>query len=287
MALWSGMVRKLEQRDASLCYPATEMHYLKLLEHVEHLIRDVVRTCCPTSWDEDHITFSITDRLGQLGNFDVTGLQRPFKIRWDARKLRGPTETALGDLGVLVRFTAWDGEQIEGIGLLEAKKRSLSSSSFDAVRKSQLTKIAKNAPRSRLLLYDHTGITEFTDNLSIASMARPICPWFGPYWHDYIVTPCQYSYAVALPIHLALRIGNYKTSLYKYSIPLSVQLCGRYFRAQDLEFDPKVLDRVKGYIDGAGGPRYLLLIGVSTGPQPPAMPEGLADFYVPLDQQHD
>ncbi len=281
------VLRVQTQPNELLRVPPMRMHYAEFTEHIEHSIREAVRGCCPTSWDEDHITFSITDCLGGLGHVEVTGLERPFKIIWDARKLRGPTETALGDLGVLVRLISWDGEEIEGIGLLEAKKRSPESSSFAAVRKRQLTRILKHAPRSRLLLYDRTAITESADNLTMASAGHRLHHWCTSHLSREWERIGPYSQAVALPTNLALSVGTFKTSLYKYSLPLSVQLCARYFRGLDLEFDSKVLGRVKSYIERAGGPRYLLLVGVSTGPSSPKLPEGIdTDAYGPLGEPH-
>jgi len=260
-----------------------EMHYVDLLGKVERLICQVVQRCYPTSWDEDHITYSITDELGSLGTLQITGLHRPFYVVWDARKFTGPTETAFGDLGVLVSLTAWDGQQLEGIGFLEAKKRSPETLSFDAVRKGQLTRIEKNAPRARLLLYDNLDITDFGDNLPMASMvprSRSLGEMLFGREEEVRVAVTQ---AVAVPLNLALAVNNFKTSLYKYSLPLSVQLCGRYLRGLDLEFDEKILRQAKGFIERRGGPRYLLLIGISNAEGEPVLPRGLNDnLYRPL-----
>ena len=258
-----------------------QFDYRQFLCHIESTIFNVVQSCYPTSWDEDHITFSITDRLSQYKHTEITGLQRPVTIEWDARKLRGPTETAFGDLGILVRFTAWDGQRIEGIGLLEAKKRSRTSSAFEATRKKQLQTIVNSAPRSQLLLYDHGNITEHADNLRFTT--------FEDQPDSYLAQPsglptCHPANAVVLPSHLALALGKYDTSQYKFSIPFSVQLCSRYFRGLDLEFAASVLRRVKGHLSDSGGPRHLLIVSISTGGDADSEPfEELNDeLYQPL-----
>src|SRR5436190_21206477 len=116
-----------------------EMHFTRFLETVEDCISSAVRESCPRSWDENFITYSLCQKLISERRISVTGLNRPFELQWDAVKFTGKTEQLLGDLGVLVRLSGWDGEIIEGVGLLEAKKRSRNSASFDAVKKSQLT----------------------------------------------------------------------------------------------------------------------------------------------------
>jgi hypothetical protein len=238
------------------------MHYAELIAKVEDTIRTAVRQCYPMSWDEDHITYLITDYLAKLDKIEVTGLHRPFHIAWDARKFRGPTEKAFGDLGILVKLTSWDGEIVEGFALLEAKKRPLDSTSFTAVRKKQLTTIDRNAPHSRLLLYDHIDITEFSDNISMMRKdigSRPLFDLLFSREENWL----PFTQAVTVPVNLALTVGTYRTSLYKYSLPLSVQLCGRYFRGLDLEFDQKIIKQAKGFIDRYGGPRILLLVGIA------------------------
>ncbi len=245
--------------DSSL----NRMDYFGLVQKVETTIRQIIRRCYPTSWHEDHITYCITDELGSFARMEITGLHRPMFVSWDARKFRGPTETALGDLGVLVHLTSWDGEQVEGIGIIEAKKRDFIGSAFSAVQEQQLVNINASAPRSRLLLYDPSDITEFGDNL--------------PAGHSFLDSSrgadrsqrLPWSQAVTVPINLALAVRNFRPSLYKYSLPLSYQICSRYFRGFDLEFGTDVLRRVKGFIEGSGDPRYLLVVGVSASPGVP------------------
>lgn len=267
-----------------------KMEYNELLLKVETITRDIIRRCCPRSWDEDHITYSITDELGSLDRIEVTGVHRPFFVTWDARKFVGPTETALGDLGILVRLTSWDGEQLEGVGgLLEAKKRPLDAAAFSAVREDQLRRINDNAPRSKLLLYDHSDITDFGDNLAITQMFLQQ----GETASDHSASNAPdahlpWSQAVTVPINLALALDNYRTSLYKYSIPLSVQLCGRYFRGLDLEFDEQVVNAARGFIDRFGGPRLLMVVGVSPTPEGLEMSELVnPEVYRPLDRHTD
>ena len=83
----------------------TKMRYSQFLGAVESLIGEIVRRSYPASWNEDHITYSITDQLAaKFRRVSVVGFQRPFEILWDAWKLRGTPEKLLGDLAVIVKI---------------------------------------------------------------------------------------------------------------------------------------------------------------------------------------
>ncbi len=82
---------------------------------------------------------------------------------------------------------------------------------------------------------------------------------------------------------LALTTGLNSTALYKYSIPLSVQLCSRYLRGFDLEFKDDSISKVERFINRTGGFRTLLLVGVSTAEAEPILPDWVSDsLYGPI-----
>ena len=260
------------------------MHYVEFLLRVEHICSSIIRRCYPTSWNEDHITYSLTDELAQLQYVEVLGLDRPFKITWDARKLRGAPEQQFGDIGIVVRLKSWSGEEINGVGLLEAKRRDANSANFGAMRKRQLKTILRHTPSSRLLLYDYSQITGFGDNLVPPEI------WQGAYQRPWLpiyqgplpaIAPC--SHCLTVPTGIALSTGIYTTGLYKYGVPFSVQLCGRYLRGLDIEYRESTVSKVSQFINRSGGPRHLLLAGVSTGDGDPTPPDWISDkYYEPL-----
>lgn len=262
-----------------------EMHYLELLIRVEKIARDVIRRCYPTSWDENHITYTIADNLAQqLRSVQVHGLDRPFKTTWDARKLRGSAEQTLGDLAVVVRLRSWSGEEVNGVGLLEAKRRDDDKATFGAIRKRQLETILRNAPSSRLLLYDYNEIGGFADNMAWPEIwhSPSYLPWLPAYRGPYLSVMC-YSHCVAVPTGIPLSTGIHTTGLYKYSVPFSTQLCGRYLRGLDLDYRDTAIAKVTQFVNQTGGPRHLLLVGVSTGDAEPVLPDWIStDFYGPL-----
>lgn len=258
-----------------------ELHYLQFLARVEEIFRDVIRRCYPTSWAEDHITYTITDELAsRLSSVRVVGYDRPFNVTWEARKLRGTAEHTLGDLGVVVSLKSWSGERVEGVGLLEAKRRDDNKATFGALKKRQLQTIVRNAPSSRLLLYDYSQIADLEDNLSVSHVWESHRPWEWPYRH-HAVTP--YSHCVAVSNGLVLATGLNSTALYKYSIPFSVQLCSRYLRGFDLEHRDAAVSKVNRFINQTGGPRALLLVGVSMDETEPTLPQWVSNnLYGPV-----
>lgn len=246
------------------------MNYQEFILIVESKLQEIIKRCYPASWDENHITFTITDEFAKdFKHITIDGLERPFHVRWGAHKLRRPVEETLGDLAILVHIDTWEGESIEGVGILEAKLRASRNSSFKAVKKRQLQRILSRSSHSRLLLYDYSQITEFTDNVRISSM------WEPHFFRDGYGKLTMYSHSATLPVGVALSVGSYNTSLYKFCMPFSIQLCTRYFRGYDLEMNPKVISDIKGNSGKYGGFRNLWVIGISTSNDHPALPSGI------------
>ncbi|MFN7984141.1 MAG: hypothetical protein U0Q11_20020 [Vicinamibacterales bacterium] len=249
------------------------MHYTEYFRLVENSITNVVRTCHPASWDENHITYSLCDELFRNHRcVSVDGFDRPFKIIWDFRKLRLPEESDFGDIGVLVRLTTWASETLEGIGLLEAKRRDLGKSSFSAAKTSQIKRIVSKAPSAQLLLYDYENVSSCMDNWSPTVKAH----YYRPEYSEAL----PFTHCICVPARTALQQGRYTTALHKFGVPLSYQMVGRYFRGFDLETDSKVLAKVKGNAGRNGGPRTLILVGVSTGSEAPQLPVVDNDRYI-------
>lgn len=242
------------------------MDYSDFQARIEQTIADVIRTCYPASWDENHITFSLVDQVFRRHKVEtIEGLDRPFKIIWDFRKLRRPEETDFGDIAVLVRLTTWAAETIEGVGLLEAKRRNLADSSFAATKTSQLKQILSKAPSAQLLLFDYDNVSSCMDNCVGIGNGH----YFGHL--RYPVGP--FTHCVSVPIGIALQREKYTTDLHKFGVPFSYQLSARYFRGFDLETNQKTLAAVKGNVTKHGGPRTIVLVGVSTGSDDPTLPE--------------
>lgn len=250
------------------------MNYSEYFHYLEQAITEAVRDCFPYDWEENHITFSITKALFNRNQIvSLEGLDRPFKILWDARKLRRPAETDFGDIAVIVRLITWSGETVEGVGFLEAKRRDAGKNTFSATKLNQLKRISSKAPSARLMLYDYDNVSSCMDNWSIQFEDHFYRRRYG------LVQP--YTHCVCLPVGIAIQQGKSTTELHKFGVPFSYQLVGRYFRGFDLELEPKTVAAAKGNALKHGGARTLFLVGVSTGTAEPTLPEVNGNLYGP------
>ena len=222
-------------------------------------MEEEVRRLLPGYWDEDQLTINFLIALTKkLSNCTITDLRGISKVYINAFKQSGTlTETKYGDIAVILNITFPDGENLEGVGYLEAKKRKKGAIVFDAVKETQLRTIDRNAPRARLLLYDYEPITNFVPTYFEADI------YYKKHYKSLRLMPTIFS--VALPLNLALQMKSYDTSLYKFGLPFSHQLTFRYMYGQDLEFEKLALKASKGYADRQNLSKYILTITV--GPE--------------------
>jgi hypothetical protein len=190
-------------------------------------------------------------------------------------KLRGNPETKYGDVAVLVRLSSWDGDVLEGVGFLEGKKRALHTGDFSAFSLRQAKRINRNAPHAQLLMYDAADITGFTDNIAVL-LPLP--------WAYSLMSMVPKTNAICTPIGTAVEARNCSPSLYKYGVPLSIQLAWRFFRGFDLHFAQSALGAVRQFAQATvGGVSFLLVVGVAFGEgMEPSLPEFSRDAYQSL-----
>ena len=232
----------------------SKLYFNTFAAEVEKTLRNVVRAAFPRNWDEDFITRTVLSRLVEWESpTHIHGCERPIHVSWDAYKLKGNLERAHGDIGVLVRMTSWEGESFEGAGLLEAKRRYEGKLTFDALKHDQLSRITTETPHSFVLFYDYADITGFSDN---------IVPWKRTDNRDFQST--LYTNSVVVPSHTVTSVKKRCTSLYKFALPFSYQLCARYMRGFDLDSNERTVAALKGFAADLGGPRYVLVINVSS-----------------------
>lgn len=260
MATWKSLARSIEQAISG---------------EIANLTQDL--------WDENAITFNLVRRIRSLLATDIFGDREKTTIRTALFKARGPgVETRFGDLAVLLNFTFRDGTSLEGVAFYESKKREWNSQRLASIRKGQLRRIHNNLWNARLLVYDREPI------LSAAFEAE------DQDWHDAFVErvllddgdlvlahptrspmALPFTNAGVIPLGLVLATGRHDTSLYKYALPLSYQLCFRNLQGLDLDHDPDVIRATMGQSQTYGVPRTTLVISVRRGPGegPPLLPD--------------
>lgn len=238
------------------------MDIFKFISTVEGIIEQQTMRLYPADWDEDILTSSILIEL--RSNFKSTTIddnRKKYNLSLNPFKLRGKnTETKYGDIAILVKIVYPDNDFLEGVGFLEAKKRYRNTNRFDALKTSQLKKIYRNSPHTRLLLYDYSPITEFPS----------VFYDFEYRYHRYLpfrVLPTTYS--VTTQLNTALALNQRDIRLYKVGLPFSYQLAFRYFYGFDLDFRENVINEIKGYAkDTLGLPNYTVFITISPVDKP-------------------
>ncbi len=142
------------------------MKYKDYINRVEEVISDLIGSHHPRAWSEDTISEMLCKEfVSKLSINNIQGLVNPMSIKWDAFKLKGKLEHAHGDIAILVRYISSDNEKIEGVGLLEAKKRYINSNCYEAIKWEQLQRQIEFTRHAFLLLYDYDPIIEYRDNI--------------------------------------------------------------------------------------------------------------------------
>ena len=106
----------------------------------------------------------------------------------------------------------------------------------------------------------------------------------GRDWYDPIVHTVPFTNAGVVPLGPVIATGRHDTSLYKYAMPLSHQLCFRNLQGLDLDHEPEVVLAAKGQSRTYGVPRTTLVVSVRRGPgeSPPPLPDVNTDTLTPV-----
>jgi len=167
-----------------------------------------------------------------------------MKILWTAYKQKGTSERTFGDIALYIKIAYQDGDKLEGVAFLEAKKRYENKITFDAIKPNQLKRIYKHAPHSMILLYDYEEIIRKT------------------FW--WVLLPVR-THTVIVPLNVVLPTEKKDMTLYKFSSPFSYQLCFRYFKGRDLEFSKEAIQTAQGFMQKRGMPKNLITISIAYG----------------------
>src|SRR5262249_29397460 len=145
-----------------------------------------------------------------------------------------------GDIGILIRYKLLEGSVIEGAGFLEAKLRDRESSKFKQIREDQFNRLIERSLQTRLLLYDYRAVPVLDPPQDRESYRVPI--WY--YRRD---SRNLISHGPTLPLQLAMTLGKFDDSLYRFCYSFSQQLTRRYFNLLDLDFSEAAVQAVKGF----------------------------------------
>ena len=222
----------------------------KLEEAISQVIIDIIQDNL-NNWNEDYITRDILKGLRRtFREVTITYSRNKFiKIKTNFFKFDGKlsAEKKYGDIAIIVNLDYDDGESIEGVALIEAKR--INNGTFSAIKMEQLDRIYENAPHAYLMLYDDERIDEEKNFKDYLQNKKTFFP-----------TPL---YASLVPINLARKFNIFDRNLYRFSTAFSYQFAYRYIHGLDLEFSDDIIQAAKGYQqDERYPPQYIIQVSV-------------------------
>jgi len=230
----------------------TELTYRRWIVEVNDSISKSIQDCYPRQWNENHISYTwLKSLLRTYRHVLIKDLPFNYAVGLDAYKASGEVEKNHGDIAVLVVMHYKSGVELEGAGLLEAK-RVYDSDLYDALKWSQLELQQCKTSNHRVLLYDHQSISESTKKLT----AQAVCKFCYS-------LPFPAVNAATIPTPHVLAHKSRSRSIHSLSHPLSFQLCCRYLHGYDLDYDEAVVSAVKAGV--AGGIDFLVVAHVVEG----------------------
>lgn len=217
-----------------------QLQFTEWFSTVDSCISDAISACSARAWNEDHISYSWLSRLTASARLvSVRDRRVRINVAWDAFKADGPLEEDHGDIAFLVRVTFTGGRSMLGVGFLEAK-RSYPRGDFQALDWDQLEHQATQTAHHHLLLYSQSPVSAAAENVLDLGFCRQCFPQLF-----------RQVVATVIPSDHALAIRSRNSELMSFGLPLSYQVCCRYLRGFDLDYDAVLTRAVqRGVVDG-------------------------------------
>jgi hypothetical protein len=290
-----GAVFEGAQLSENATLPTTDtLHPVSLCHDMEKTIAAAILRTYPADWVEDAITYEVLQSLRRAFSFaNLSQMKKRRTIRWAPYKLRGTAERTFGDIAVLIRFNDSDGVELEGVAFLEAKRRYPKSGAYDELRPTQVNRILQHAPHARVLLYDYEYVNDFTlYQLAVGYYARhrELVPGTGGLSIMIVEEVHPFSgiyatHALAVPVTTVQALASTGRGIARFGVPFAQQLLLRYLNGQDLEFGANELAIAKGWVQGVGAPRYVLVIEVTGSSDGPHWEPGVnRELYSPFER---
>jgi hypothetical protein len=256
------------------------MHCIEFATALEATLLQSVKKNFPYSWREDQISTDILrDLRSAFQDVKVHGFRDVIKVQWEPMKFDGKAENTYGDIAILVNVSLNDGSFLEGVAFLEAKVKNPNSGSFNALKKTQLQRLASNTPHSQLLMYDFEPIV-------LSQQAVDFQAYEYDFEYEFVRrryhNKLPYTQTATIPTNTALAIDKKTTALYQCAVPLSYQIPFRFFLGLDLDFTKKAVDTAKGFFPSKGIPHFLLNLQVVHGRGEPRKPNINGEIFKKL-----
>lgn len=138
---------------------------------------------------------------------------------------------------------------------------------FKQIKTKQSNRILDRSPQTQMLLYDYTPV-------AVLDFHPESLPWgWFPFGLERDSTSVV-SYGPVLPFALAIAIGKFDSSLYRFCHSFAQQFTRRYFNLLDLDFRANSISAVKGFPGRFDSPN--IVINLRIGPSADNLPETAA-----------
>jgi hypothetical protein len=212
--------------------------------HMKGVIDNVLSSAYPRSWDEDFITRDILRELRkEYKDIEITQervMKKSSKLTWDIFKntKKGKIEQKYGDIGIIVQILYPNGNHIEGVAFIEAKRIYYPEVKFTGLKLKQLKTLSNNSFSHRTVFYDYIQSSECGE---------------GPL-------------ALGLPTKHLIALDNNTRDIYPYCEQFSYILTNRYLQGYELDYAPDSINSLKGFADASGGVDYLIVSQITASP---------------------
>ncbi len=229
-----------------------------LTHELEALVYSNVKENYPNNWDMDAIIRSFFADIKKLMNRrKILTPNAALSSEWKLYQAKKDTESANGDLALVLQVSYHDGQIAEGVTYYDCALKDPGKNSFSVLNKNKYKRLSSFAHHSQLLLFDYDPIT----GMAFPSMAESVIGSHPHTWGGWIA----YTHAATVPANLAFMLGLKTAGMYKVSVPFSYQVCYRHLYGLDLDFNKQALETAAGINTAKEGPKFLVCISVAHG----------------------
>ena len=236
----------------------SELHINSVTSEIENMLFTLTKNSYPEKWNTEFCTELLLKNLHNiLHNKKIEVPGDTLHISCQPYKLKGESEKYLGDLAFIVTNSYYDQDIIEGVSYYSIACKDQNKNSFSKIRKDHLKRLNSSAHHALLLLFDYDNITGLAFPASPeAIIGHQPYNWkqWAPFTNCAVVQNCT-----------AIELNEKNSSLYKFGIPFSYQICHRYLFGLDLDYSNIAIESAKGQRSDKGNPTYLCLLSISHG----------------------
>lgn len=122
------------------------------------------------SWQENNITTAVLKAVQSNGTI-LKWDDCAQRVKWEAFKLNGESETAFGDVAILVKVWLTETDFVDGVAFYEAKRQYYNDKwdaiGFQSLDTEQISRFANITHASQVLLYDVNVVDELVSATAV------------------------------------------------------------------------------------------------------------------------